>query len=278
MAAAENQDFVTFQGDYVVPVFTVYSDLAAGTVLDISTVTEISWYARVDLSEAVVLTKLKSLGQITFVTTGVDGKFQVILTAADTAALDGAYLHYATITDVSGHITTVAVGAMRVGLTPEWTYNPALLSTKPHMQIRRLIGDVIRNDQQMMDAEILFSYDTWADIYLAAADCCRNLAAQYARKIDVTAPGEIRTAYSQQTKNYTDKAKDLERLGSGRGAGIIVFAGGISIESKELYEADTDRVQPQFNIGLMDNLDAPVPPVGNETPNPGPNSQASGLI
>lgn len=269
--ASLNQDFTTYQGDYVVPVFTVYDP--ENVIVDISTVSEITWYVRRDTATAVLLTKTMSGGEISFVTNGSDGKFQVTVDSASTAGLDGFYMHYATITDFSGHITTVTVGRMHVGLKPTWSYNAAAIADVPLYQVRRLIGDVIQNDAQLLDDEILFSISVWSDNYLAAADCCRNISAQYARKIDVTAPGEIRTNYSQQTKNYAARAADLERLAFSRGGGAFVFAGGISIESKESYEADTDRVQPQFNIGMFDNLNAPVPPVGNETPNPGPSGE-----
>lgn len=45
------------------------------------------------------------------------------------------------------------------------------------------------------------------------------------------------------------------------------YAGGISVMDKEMQEQDTDRVQPQFNIGLDDNLNMPFGPAGNQTEN-----------
>ena len=42
------------------------------------------------------------------------------------------------------------------------------------------------------------------------------------------------------------------------------YAGGISIADKQQEELDTDRVPPQFNIGMDDNY-YPIAPAGNES-------------
>lgn len=264
MTAILNQDFVTYVGDDVFPIFTVYaSDLT--TVVDISTAAEIAWQALRNSDSAVAVTKTKTAGQIAFVTNGTDGKFQVTVTKTDTAALSGYYRHTATVTDAFGNKTTVEVGFMRVGVKPAWTYDAQSITSSQLYQVRRLIGDVNKDAQQLFDEEINWFLTQRSSVYGAAADACRAISAQYSQKVDVTSPGEIRTAYSNQATAYARRAKELDEVARGRGAGISPFAGGISVTDKVNRQQDTDRVQPAFNIGMTDNL-IPVGPAGNETP------------
>jgi hypothetical protein len=261
MVAAVNQDFITYQGDTVQPVFTVVN--SSGVAVDISGATQITWTARTNLDAAAAITKTKTGGQISFVTTGTDGKFQVQVNPADTAALTGFYMHYATITDGAGNVSTVAVGRMQVGLSPAWTYTPALLSTSSLYQVRLLVGDILQGDQQMNDAEINFYVTQFSNVNLAAAACCRHLALRFARLVD-TVQGTLKTNYSSKSKQYFALGRDLEARGMA--TAIPAYAGGISVQDVQNQTQDTDRVQPQFTIGMTDNLFYPVGPVGVEAP------------
>jgi hypothetical protein len=154
---------------------------------------------------------------------------------------------------------------MRVALEPVWTYDATQLLTTPLYQVRRLIGDVITTDQQLGDAEILFALANRPSIYGAGADCCRDIAAQYSRKVDVItagAGGSLKTNYSAQSKAYLDMAIRLDTMAITR-SGTVPYAGGISIADKQVNEQDTDRVAPQFNIGMEDNQIFGGP-IGNE--------------
>src|SRR5882672_4101952 len=146
---ANNQDFVTYQGDAPKPIFTVRD--SAGAIVDISTVTEIEWTCRRMDDDVAALTKLKSAGAITFVTNGTDGKFQVAITIANTTGLNGFYKHQARITDSAGNPTTVSAGRMQVGPRPSWTYDASAVADVPLYQVRLLVGDVLANDQQLSD-------------------------------------------------------------------------------------------------------------------------------
>lgn len=255
-----NADFLTFKGDDVSPIFTVVD--ADGVAVDISEATQISWGAQLTASDAQVLTLTKTGGAITFVTDGTDGKFQVAISAAQTNALDGWYQHLATIT-LADKVSTIAVGRMQVGVAPTWTYNAAQIADVPLFQVRRLLGDVIANDQQILDSEILFALTQRANIYGAAADCARYIAAQYSRKVDTTSPGSIQTAYGAQARKYLDLAATLDRQSRSRGAGVMPFAGGISVSHKWEVQSNPDRVQPQFNLGMDDNF-IPIPAGPNQ--------------
>ncbi len=150
-----------------------------------------------------------------------------------------------------------------------WTYSVASIATNTTMQVRRLIGDVIFADQQIADEEIVFALSTRSNIYGAAAECARFIAAQYSRKADVVvssgAGGSMKTNYSEQAKAYAKIAAEMEMKSVSSG-GALPYAGGISVGDKANAEADTDRVRPQFNIGMEDNLLNPIGPVGNQTP------------
>jgi hypothetical protein len=159
-----------------------------------------------------------------------------------------------------------------------WTYNPASIATSGLTQVRRLIGDVITTDQQIADEEINFALTQRSSIYGTAADCCRYIAAQYSRKADVIVQspqgGALKTNYSQQAKSYLAMAAQFENISVSRG-GALPYAGGISVTDKQNAEADTDRVAPQYNIGMEDNW-LPEGIVGNELPSDAPSGGRGG--
>lgn len=247
--ASVNQDFVTFAGDDVAPIFTVKD--TSGVAVDISTVSNITWTAKRSLTTAAVITKTKGSGAITFVTNGTDGKFKVSISSSDTASLSGWYLHTASITDSGTKITTVTIGRMQVGLAPSWSYDASLVGTTDLYTVRRIIGDVLVADQKLADAEIQWTINNYSNVYLAAAECCRNIAAQAVRKVDISV-GTMRTNYSQEARNYQALAGELEARGMTRG-GVSAYVGGISISDKQTVEGDSDRVSPQFVLGMFDD-------------------------
>lgn len=262
--ASLNQDFVTYSGDTVSPIFTVTT--TANVVVDISAVTEITWSVSASAESTALITKKKSLGEISFVNTGTDGKFQVAITSANTTLLAAAgnyFVHLASITDAGGNVTTVAVGRMQVGSPPMWTYDPSQVGTVDLHTVRDLIGDVKQGDQLLFDAEITTAVSSYSNLYLAAAECARKIAGRFARDVD-TQQGELRTMYSSRRRAYQSIAVDLENRGFARVTGTG-YAGGISVTDKDTQVQDTDRVQPQFNIAMMDDL-LPQGVVGHETP------------
>jgi hypothetical protein len=147
-----------------------------------------------------------------------------------------------------------------------WTYTPSAISTTPLYQVRRLIGDVIATEPQIADEEISFALSVRSTIYGAAADCCRYISAQFGRKVDVIvagAGGNLKQNYSSQATAYLRMAAQFDNLSIARG-GALPYAGGISVTDKQNAELDTDRVQPQYDLGMQDNF-IPEGPIGNET-------------
>lgn len=265
-ATSQNQDFITFQGDAPSPIFTVVD--SNGDAVDISGATAISWSCQVNSAEAAALTLTLLGGQIALVGGGTGGQFTVNLSSANTTALNGTYNHFASIT-LGGKVLTVMVGRMRVGPTSgPYSYDPTKLGDTDVgdlYQVRRLLGDVLPSDWQMTDAEIRWFITQRTNVYGAAADCARALAAQFSRKVDVTTPNGMSTNNNEIAAKYLKLAAQLDAQSINRGAGAIAYAGGISVADKVTVQQNSDRVQPSFNIGLQDAM-LPVPQVGNETP------------
>lgn len=270
-----NADFVTFPGDTVIPTFTVLD--ADGAAVNISTATAIAWIVRAsDEDSAALATLTLAAGDIALVGGGTGGQFTVTIDSSVTGSLNGAYQHLAQLTFPTGVVTAI-VGRMLVNPANNWSYNAALIGSVPLYKVRRLLGDVIPDDRQLFDSEITAFLDMRSgNVFRAAADCARALAAQYSRKVDTTSPGPISTSYGLQAKKYLDLAVVMDQQAKMSGKGVQGFAGGISVAQKTATQEDTDRVQPSFNIGMQDNILVPVPQAGNETPTI-PMSGGSGL-
>lgn len=144
-----------------------------------------------------------------------------------------------------------------------WTYNAADLASSPKDQVRLLMGDTLSTDPQLQDEEIAYVITTRGSLYGAAAECCRSLQAKFSRSVDQAA-GASKTSYSQLAKAYGVKAAEFEARAAASGAGLP-YAGGISVTDKIQQEQNTDRVQPQFQVGMDDNYIMPVGPAGNES-------------
>jgi len=245
---ANSQDFTTYAGDAALPIFTVKD--GNGAVINISTVTQISWSAQRDLPSAPVLSKTKTGGGITFVTDGTDGKFQVSLTAAETAALTGFYLHEATITDIAGNLSTVATGRMQVGRMPVSTYSgdPQLSDRDA---VRMYIGDTDSSNWQLTDPEIDYLLSKFPNAAYAAAQAARNIGARYARQGGSKRVGDLAITYSSFQKQYLDLAAELDALAATQGS--IPYSGGTSIADIRAVNSNTDRPRPPFHRDKFDN-------------------------
>jgi hypothetical protein len=141
-----------------------------------------------------------------------------------------------------------------------WTFDPTLLAGSPLFQLRSLIGDTLASDPQIADEELAFYQTQRASLYGAAAMACRTLASKYSRSV-TQASGTTKFNFTDLSKAYAARAVAFELMAS---AGMMPYAGGISIADKAAQELDPDRVGPQFNIGMDDN-EIPVAPEGNET-------------
>jgi hypothetical protein len=260
MPASFNQDFVTFVGDAVSPIFLVVGSDGV-TPVDISGATQITWTAQRNSADAVALTKTKTGGGITFVTNGTDGKFQVAITSADTSSgLLGWYAHTASIL-AGGITTTVEAGRFVINPT-DWTWNPGSVGVEQLYTVRQLIGDYVQSDQLLTDSQIRWALTRYSNEWQAAAECCRNIAANFARQVDI-GEGPMKKNYSQRYKAFWSLGAQLHQIGMARG-GVTAYVGGISVTDKVNVVSNTDRVSPNFVIAMHDNL-LPEGPVGLQT-------------
>lgn len=142
-----------------------------------------------------------------------------------------------------------------------WTYDLSQLATSTLFQTRYLMGDTLSTDKLVQDEEIQFALTQRKSTYGAAATCCRALAARLSREAD-TVDKDLRDAISQRARAFMAMANDYESQAQFR-SGAVPYAGGISISDRSQQIGNTDRVQPQFNIGMQDNY-VPDGIVGNE--------------
>lgn len=143
-----------------------------------------------------------------------------------------------------------------------WTYSVEGIANSPLFQVRYLIGDTMMNDQQAQDEEINFALTQRPSIYGAAAMVSRSLAGKFSRLVDTVAK-DLRTTLSTKARNYLRMAMEFETQAAVR-SGAMPYAGGISLSDKARQEQDSDRVPPQFDLGMQDNS-LPVGAAGNET-------------
>lgn len=125
-----------------------------------------------------------------------------------------------------------------------WSYKNPLNSTKD--QVRFLIRDTDQCDQLVQDEEITWLLQVEPNIYRAAAEAARSIAAQFARTADERV-GDIAISLSQRSKAMLDIAKQLEMKSAISGGGVGFYAGGISVSDKLTQTEDDDRVAPAFS-------------------------------
>lgn len=130
-----------------------------------------------------------------------------------------------------------------------WTYsgNP---SGSDRDKVRFLISDTDTNAQLVSDEEIAWAL-TEGGPYKAAAIVARAIAFKYAKKANFTISKDISVSYGKIAETYSALADTLENKAGNLYA--VPFAGGISINNKESYENDTDRVEPAFKRDMMND-------------------------
>lgn len=144
-----------------------------------------------------------------------------------------------------------------------WTYALASIATTPLYQVRLMIGDTVVAKPLLQDEEIAFYLMVDPSVWRAASRACRAIAGNFSRDAD-TIQGDLRTLWTSRARQYNSLAAQYANDAVARGGGLP-YAGGISVFDKIQQELNPDRVQPQFNLGMDDNLVVPVGPVGNET-------------
>ena len=144
-----------------------------------------------------------------------------------------------------------------------WSYTLAAIATTPLYQVRLMIGDTVSSKPLLQDEEISFYITQDPSVWRAASRACRAIAGNFSRDAD-SVQGELKQVMSVRSKQYNSLAAQYANDAVARGGGLP-YAGGISVFDKIQQELNPDRVEPQFNLGMDDNLVVPVGAVGNET-------------
>ena len=118
--------------------------------------------------------------------------------------------------------------------------------------VRTYIGDVDSSDPLLTDEQIALAISEAGNATSAAALCADWISATFARKSDKTV-GDLQIRYSQRFTQYRELASMLRR---GVALTALPYAGGISISDKATREADADRVEPAFEVDMLDNTSA----------------------
>lgn len=119
--------------------------------------------------------------------------------------------------------------------------------------VRLLIGDTDAQallDSRLEDEDIDRLLTIEGGVRRSAARAADILAAKFARKAEQTAVGSDRNVISTRASELRATARELRQSAL---AEAIPSAGGISRSSKVAAAADTDRIEPPFRIGMLDN-------------------------
>ena len=131
-----------------------------------------------------------------------------------------------------------------------FTYTPG--DTGNGTRVRLLIGDTDPEAplQQRLENEEITDLLTMFGAYRAAAAAAADaLAAKFARLATEKRMGQASLAWKRY-ESLTALAKTLRASAS---FAALPFAGGISVAQKQSLDQDTDRIQPSFVKGMMDN-------------------------
>ena len=142
-----------------------------------------------------------------------------------------------------------------------WTYSGDPSSADKDA-VRFEIQDTNSTSPLLQDAEIQWAIKTetgqtagapttlsTGDIFRASARCMESLARSFAAQAD-TEIGSLKIAYSDQSKNYADRASELRAKAQGMNA---PYAGGLSQSEKRAWEENTDLTQPAFTREEFDS-------------------------
>lgn len=121
-----------------------------------------------------------------------------------------------------------------------WTYSVTLTAAKD--KVRWYTQDTNTNEQLVQDEEITFALSEKSqNILQTSALVAEIIARKFGRQATITTP-DLRADLGQRAAFYWSLAQDLRT----RTVAVSPFIGGISIDNKETYVDDEDRVRPLF--------------------------------
>ena len=135
-------------------------------------------------------------------------------------------------------------------MTATYTNDPA---NRPIDRVRFEVSDTATATAKLSDEEILMLIGDNNHVLYAAAAAAEAIGGQSASGLESKSVGDFTLSFpSGDLGSYSALASAL-RLRAAKKAGGSLYAGGLSKTDKAAMEADTDRVQPVFSIGMDDN-------------------------
>lgn len=144
-----------------------------------------------------------------------------------------------------------------------YTNNP---TGNPVDRIRLLVGDISTSTsaEYLSDVDYNWLNSETGNVYVAAQLAANSLAALFTGSASsATGSGYVEKTVgdlrlrkadaTQMAQSYRLLAAKFGRMAASK---IVPSAGGITISGKRTAEADSDRVSPYFQRGLLDNPEA----------------------
>ena len=129
-----------------------------------------------------------------------------------------------------------------------WTFSESLAADRDIVRLK--IGDTDTDDQLLSNETLDALLAIRADVILCSIDACRAILAKLARDIDRSAAG-MSGSRSQKTQHYKDVLANLIKESGGE---TRVKVGGISKDSIDALNDDSDFEKPSFTIGMNDRV------------------------
>lgn len=132
-----------------------------------------------------------------------------------------------------------------------FTYVPG--STDAIHDVRAAIGDTdpaAPSNERLEDEEIERFVTVHGSTLGATVAAARALMAKLSRRATEKMLASARVVYAKRVDGLRDLIRDLERDAAGLAK---PYAGGISVSDRDAVLSNTDRVEPAFSVGMLDN-------------------------
>lgn len=132
-----------------------------------------------------------------------------------------------------------------------WSYDPSALDISTAAGrlnvVRFLVGDTDTSDQQVDNDEITFALsENGDDVYSAGAYIAKNIAAKYARQVDLELDGQLSASYGDLAKQYKTLSSELASEASVKRGKLGFAAGGLTKTDIDSARNNDERVKPTF--------------------------------
>lgn len=122
--------------------------------------------------------------------------------------------------------------------------------------VRFLIGDTDNTNLQFLDAEVAYIVLENGNLpFPAAIQLVGQLIARYSRRASKRV-GDLSIQYGELVKNLQGLEASLVIQGA---SGGTIYAGGMTSSDKEVDAGNSDRIQPNFRIGMDDKISPAQP-------------------